>query len=241
MLRRWPIIVIWSRHLLLTAVLQSTFRLIHAVPWSQREFPAPAASSSNSKWRYLPLQPLVTGYNNDNFLQFDLVDMDMDGDEDLVAMCRKFLHWWENDPTDLLRHHIINVTTEVQLPASKFADMDSDGDKDLVFFPGLNDSPDTPQAVFWFEHLGSNRWNETAHSVATVDFAGLTCSGSVMEVFDANLDGRQDVFRGCFDPITEVPWSGWLMSHEDDYTLERASLQTSMATHTMTWLRHNTS
>jgi cytochrome c5 len=142
-----------------------------------------------------------------------LVDMDKDGDEDVLytngdvfdfSFLRpdNSIQWLENKGGfPFVRHHITNF---YGVHRAQAVDMDGDGDKDVVavaFLPEANFPQraelDLDSAIL-MEQTAPNRW--ARHSLGTVSADHPTCVAG-----DLNADGRPDLVAGNFWVATPDP------------------------------------
>jgi gliding motility-associated-like protein len=113
------------------------------------------------------------------------IDVDMDGDVDLVATSEvaafttafnNELLWFENDGSQNFTERIIDNTSRIQVD-SYATDMDGDGDVDILMVGSLN-------FVGWFENDGSQ--NFTEHEIGSSE-------SQPRSIFATDIDGDNDM------------------------------------------------
>jgi len=107
------------------------------------------------------------------------VDIDNDGDVDVLGISTYDMSWWENDGSENFTKHLIDNTFSGGVSVSG-ADVDGDGDIDIVGAAQVADE------VAWWENDGSE--NFTKHSVVT----GFGAANHA-KAFDINQDGNIDI------------------------------------------------
>jgi len=155
-------------------------------------------------------QPLSVTHTSKVPTLRDMVDMDGDGDIDLLGTSAGGeLFWWENDGNYGFSEHII--ATEHSSTFAEGFDVDGDGDIDIVtYVPYDCDEPCTnpePSELFWWENYGSQ--NFTKSLIHKVTLKGTQYSPILV---DLDKDGDGDLIIGESDD--DLAWleyaeSGW--------------------------------
>jgi hypothetical protein len=132
----------------------------------------------------LPQAPIATGVDVNAAAA---VDVDRDGDLDLVATGQNAVHWHENTGSAWTQHTIHAITALIT--DAKAADVDGDGDVDVLstaFQAG---------SVFWHENMGNGSAWVTHTVVATATGVRSVQAG------DFDRDGDLDVVAGFNDRV----------------------------------------
>lgn len=134
----------------------------------------------------------VTGYelpySPDSPLDVDAVDLDDDGDIDIVTVENHDdeLVWYENDGSESFTEHIINSNT-TGINEVFVIDLDDDNDIDML----VTNDAGSDGAVYWFENDGSESF--TKHVVSSEDSDHRT---SAVFGIDFDQDGDKDIIIG---------------------------------------------
>lgn len=155
-------------------------------------------------------------------IQADAVDLDGDGDLDVIALVRaKQVYWYENQDglgTTWLRTAI--PETEIGPSEAAYVDLDEDGDLDIV----LGDSDFlNARTVFWLENASGDGslWTERDLPVSPGENANFG-SGDYLSSADVDHDGDPDIMIGSWDDCLVVWWenlgaaSTWKAHFVDD-------------------------
>ena len=134
--------------------------------------------------------PIVTNYNSWSVVA---IDMDKDGDVDIVGSARltSRIDWWENDGKQNFTRRAISQNAPYAMGIS-VADLDGDSDLDVVC--GLNQI----KKLKWYENDGKQNFVE--HTIAdwVVD---------LVHVADVNKDGWLDVLASaCEQGDNKMGW-----------------------------------
>ena len=136
------------------------------------------------------IDPTVTWSDHfidgDNYLQFDIkgIDLDEDGDTDVVCTDYERTTWFENDGSEGWTEHAVN--TRAGGLHNVVIDLDEDGDLDIVT-SDLGDG-----VVAWFENDGSESF--TRHIIDSGLSSGSGAGG--IDVDDLDDDGDLDIVSG---------------------------------------------
>ncbi len=122
------------------------------------------------------------------------VDLDGDGDMDVLSASWDLIAWYENDGSEVFTTHTI-TTSARHKPHVYAADVDGDGDMDV-----LSSSYGT---ISWYENDGSQSF--TSHTISTAN----TGYGSV-HAADVDGDGDMDVLSKSGN------YGGMVFWHEND-------------------------
>ena len=119
-----------------------------------------------------------------------VLDVDLDGDPDVVASSSDELSWFENEGGVVQTERLI--PRSVWSPGLNVADLDFDGDADLLA------SAQGGEEVFWYENLGNGEFIEhLLHS-----FSSPPLVSQSMPVADLSGDGLPDVvLEHTGDPV----------------------------------------
>jgi hypothetical protein len=124
------------------------------------------------------------------FFDVEPVDVDLDGDLDVVVAESLRYSWWENESAAFAKMHVI-PSSEVA-PFLEAADLDGDGDTDLLANAAGDDD-----IVYWYENDGNGSFVE--HLLHTFPSLPFTAS---MPIADFSGDGLPDVVLASrFDPV----------------------------------------
>jgi hypothetical protein len=177
------------------------------VGWLQ----APANARDLNAWRFHKL------YTAGWIMSLMPVDMDMDGDEDVVVSDRKGTNrgvfWLENPGKKSAgqawtKHRIGANGREVMF--LDVADLDGDDYKDVVVAV-------KPDEVHWFQHPGdlSKKWQSHKIQVQLPDSTG---TAKAVRVGDIDQDGRVDIVYSCErarSPKHGVAWLRYVQAPTD--------------------------
>ncbi len=112
---------------------------------------------------------------------YTTVDLDNDGDLDVLATYANKIAWFENQG-GLQFSHAITITTQDDFMRIAPADLDNDGDADVVYCSSNEDE------IGWCENLGNGIFNPTAQILS------ITADGArSVAVADFNNDGNIDI------------------------------------------------
>ncbi|HRW99865.1 MAG TPA: FG-GAP-like repeat-containing protein, partial [Cyclobacteriaceae bacterium] len=111
---------------------------------------------------------------------FDVFDMDVDGDLDMVLASSgdNKLTWYENDGAQVFTEHIVYSLADFAFGVDA-EDIDSDGDFDFVL------ASEADNQFAWFENDGSQNFTRIPISSGTSAFASL--------IYAADIDGDGDI------------------------------------------------
>lgn len=114
------------------------------------------------------------------------IDIDSDGDMDVLSACQHKLNWFENDGSENFTNHNL-IITETDILNVHAADLDNDGDIDILSSSKYEThSGYDPAKLCWFENDGSE--NFTKHIIKTLYYIGTNIYAE-----DINGDGKMDI------------------------------------------------
>ena len=148
-------------------------------------------------------QPLNLTYTTSPHWKFSMIDMDSDGDIDLLG---DKLFWWENDGDFGFSEHII--PTETNSSFVKGFDIDDDGDTDIVTYVDPRDNPDGYIGkLLWWENDGDQNFTPSLISEATI----ISTNYSPV-IVDLDQDGDGDLIYATIGHLywCEFTDSGWV-------------------------------
>ncbi len=142
------------------------------------------------------LEKEITNNLLSNSRQIKVVDLDGDGDKDILAPFSSVLVWFEQLENDLYIEHPLDDFPD-NYKRMDFADMDGDGDIDLVATSHATNSGDTDQLI-WFENDGNQNFEYHLLSDSIENPTVILCS-------DYDQDGNMDVITYSQDD-SKVYW-----------------------------------
>jgi len=124
------------------------------------------------------------------------IDMDRDGDTDVIASGRHEIRWYENDGSQNFTQHRIDYHAYAYFNTVRAADIDNDGNIDIV----AGTSPP------WSKSIGDIVWYKldlTNNTVTEHTVAAATTFGYVpnLKLADINQDGNIDIVAVAYDRI----------------------------------------
>lgn len=124
-----------------------------------------------------------------------IVDLDKDGDNDIISIGSNAFAWFENDGTGNFTKNTVNDEGEYAFGANSvsYGDLDSDGDLDILGTISRNISK-----FVWFENDGSQ--NFTPNTISDGHgFRSLTTGAEQLIAHDMNSDGFIDLIGAARD------------------------------------------
>ena len=119
---------------------------------------------------------------------FYSVDLDQDGDVDIVTRYYEQIHWFENYGYGNFKKHILNDDDDLN-GTMQLVDRDGDGDLDLVF-----------GSLYWLE----NHLNSGARFSLNTPASELKPRAGAVLVADFNQDGEQDWLISTYSPYSNA-------------------------------------
>jgi len=132
--------------------------------------------------------------NNYNSWSTFAIDLDTDGDMDIVGSSRlsSKIAWWENNGEEVFTEHVVSYTATYAMGIS--AD-DMDGDLDIDIVCAVQEA----DAVIWWENDGNQ--------VFTQHIAAEILSPSFIYLEDVDNDQDQDILvAACEDGSNKIVW-----------------------------------
>jgi Secretion system C-terminal sorting domain/FG-GAP-like repeat len=144
--------------------------------------------------------------NATNTVGVEAIDLDQDGDMDVITYGYDDISWWENDGLLSFTEHVLFAEEWVTLNQVVPEDLDSDGDIDIII--GGYEWPENG----WWENDGLQ--NFTYHVIQEL-------SGTCHDLFVCDVDGDNDmdILRNFHDPILwESSISWWENDGAESFT-----------------------
>lgn len=162
----------------------------------------PAAGAASGEWKFHPYALAKDGVKALSMSDIHVEDLDLDGDNDLIAgSAHEYGVWWfENTgakDNNQFKYHVIDESWS-QPHASEFVDVNGDGQRDLItgkrFFAhnGADPGGRHPVMMFWYEIKRTKGQPPTfiRHEIAAGRDTGV---GTQFQAADFNADGKIDI------------------------------------------------